>query len=153
MPASGRKHVELDPTDEDRVRRLLGPEALEVAGVRGPLCLDDLAGRVGRGADVADLALPDEIGQRAEGFLNIGSGVRSVDLVEVDPVGAKPLEGVLDLGDDPAARAAALIGIVSVPRRSCLVRRVGVVDELSDLHEVDRGFDAVQAGHSLAHLL
>ena len=40
-----------------------------------------------------------------------------------------------------------------VPRWSFLVRRAGVVDELSDLHEVDRGFDAVQAGHSLAHLL
>jgi hypothetical protein len=37
--------------------------------------------------------------------------------------------------------------------RSFLVRRAGIVDELSDLHEVDRGLDAVEAGHSLAHLL
>ena len=109
----GGQHVELDAADEHRVRRLLGAEALEVAGARGPLRLDDLAGRVGGGADVADLALLDEVGQRAEGFLNVGFGVRSVDLVEVDPVGAEPLEGVLDLGDDPAARAAALVGIVA----------------------------------------
>ena len=107
MPLGGGKHVELDPADEDRIGRLLGSEALEVAGVRGPLCLDDLARRVGGGADVADLALVDEVGQRAEGFLNVGFGVRSVDLVEVDPVGPEPLERVLDLGDDPAARAAA----------------------------------------------
>ena len=81
MPLGGGKHVELDAADQQRVRRLLGAEALEVAGARGPLCLDDLAGRVGGGADVADLALLDEVGQRAEGFLNVGFGVRSVDLV------------------------------------------------------------------------
>jgi hypothetical protein len=51
--------------------------------------------------------------------------------------------------------AQALLARITrgVPRRSFLVGRVGVVDELSDLDEVDRGFDAVQAGHSLAHLL
>src|SRR4051794_5612347 len=40
-----------------------------------------------------------------------------------------------------------------MPLRSFSVRRAGVVDYLSDLHEVDRGFDAVQTGHPLAQLL
>jgi hypothetical protein len=83
VPHGGWEHVELDAANEQRVWRLLGAEALEVAGVRGPLGLDDLAGGVGGGADVADLDLLDEVGQRAEGFLNVGVGVGSVDQVEV----------------------------------------------------------------------
>ena len=71
------QHVELDAADQQRVGRLLGAEALQVALARGPLRLDDLAGRVRRGADVADLALLDEVGQRAERLLDVdvrGSG-------------------------------------------------------------------------------
>src|ERR1700709_1196165 len=84
------QHVELDPADEQRVRGLLGAEALERAVAGGPLRLDDLPGRERGGADVADLALLDEVRQRAEGLVDIDGRVRSVHLVKVDPAGAEP---------------------------------------------------------------
>ena len=83
--------------DEQRVGRLLGAEALQAPLARGPLRLDDLPGGERRGADVADLALLDEVGQRAEGLVDVGVRVGAVDLVEVDPVGAEPPQRVLDL--------------------------------------------------------
>jgi len=49
-------------------------------------------------------------------------------------------------------RAVTTVG-GRVPARSVLERRAGVVDYLSDLHEVDRGFDAVQPRHAFAHFL
>ena len=41
------------------------------------------------------------------------SRVGAVDLVEVDPVGAEAPQRVLDLGDDPAARTAAVVGVLA----------------------------------------
>ena len=78
-----------------------------------PLRLDDLRRRERRGADVADLALLDEVGERAERLVDVGLRVGAVDLVEVDPVGAEPPQRVLDLPDDPAARVAAAVGVVA----------------------------------------
>ena len=71
-----------------------------------------LAG-VGRGPDVADLALADEIGEGAEGLLDIGVRAGPVHLVEVDVVGAQPAQRVLDLAHDPAAGPAAVVGLVA----------------------------------------
>ena len=113
MAWCGGQHVELDAAHEDRVRRLLGAEALEAALARGPLRLDDLAGGEGGRADVADLALVDEVGQRAERLVDVGVRVGAVDLVEVDPVGVQAPERVLDLGDDPAPRDAAVVGVLA----------------------------------------
>ena len=85
---AGGQDVGLDGADDDRVRRLLGHEALQMAVTRHPLGLHDLAGGKGRGANVADLALVDEVAERRQGLLDVGVGARPVDLVEVDPVGA-----------------------------------------------------------------
>jgi hypothetical protein len=41
------------------------------------------------------------------------SAVGTVDLVEVDPVGAQPPKAILDLLDDPATRVSELVGIVA----------------------------------------
>ena len=113
MARRGRQDVELDAANEDRVRRLLGAEALQAPVARHPLRLDDLAGRERRRADVADLALVDEIGQRAERLVDVGVRDGTMHLVEVDPVGAQAPQRVLDLGDDPAPRDAAAVGIVT----------------------------------------
>ena len=112
MALRGRQHVELDAADQERVGRLLGAEALEAPFARGPLRLDDLAARVRRGPDVADLALLDEVGERAERLVDVGVRVGSVYLVEVDPVGAESSQRVLDLLDDPAAGSSAVVGVV-----------------------------------------
>jgi hypothetical protein len=54
-----------------------------------PLSFDDLAGGEGGGADVADLALVHEVGQRGQDFLDVGVGAGPVDLAKVDPVSAR----------------------------------------------------------------
>ena len=66
-----RQHVALDLAGEDRVRRLLGDRTFAAAPLRDPLRLDDLRGLEGRRADVADLALADQVGQRAEGLVDV----------------------------------------------------------------------------------
>ena len=64
-------------------------------------------------AEVADLALVNQVGECAEGLVEVGLGVPAVDLVEVDPVGAEPAQRVLDLADDPAAGAATVVEVVA----------------------------------------
>ncbi len=78
---------------------------------RDVLGLDDLGGGIGGGADVADLALGDEVGERAERLLVIGPGIPAVHLIEVDPVGLQALQRGLHLTKDPAPRVAGLIWI------------------------------------------
>src|SRR5207248_827850 len=56
---AGRQHCRLDGPGEDRIRRLLAPEAFAAATLRRPLGLDDQLGRIRRAADDADLALVD----------------------------------------------------------------------------------------------
>ena len=107
------QHVRLDAAHEHRVRRLLGREPLQATLPRHPLRLDDLRGRERRGADVADLAGADQVGERAERLLDVGVVGGAVDLVEVDPVGLQAPQRVLDLADDPAAGVAALVGVVA----------------------------------------
>jgi hypothetical protein len=113
VPQARGQDVGLDRAHEDRLRGLLGHEALERAIAGDPLGLDDLRGRERGAADIADLALVDEVGQRAERLLDVGVRIGTVDLVEVDPVGAEPAQGVLDGAHDPAARVAPLVGVVS----------------------------------------
>ena len=68
---------------------------------------------VRRRADVADLALRDEVRQRAERLLVVGPRVPAVHLVEVDPVGLQAFERGFDLAHDPAPRVAGLVGVVA----------------------------------------
>src|SRR4051812_33527947 len=86
VPRADREHVRLDPAHEQRVRRLLGHEALAPAPLGRPLRLDDLRGREGGGAEVADLPRTDEVGQRAERLVDVAGGIGAVRLVEVDVI-------------------------------------------------------------------
>jgi hypothetical protein len=87
---TGGQDVVLDAADEHGVGRLFGDEALVTAVAGDPLSLDDLAGREGRGTDVADLALADQVGEGAERLIDVGVRAWAMDLVEVDPVGVQP---------------------------------------------------------------
>ncbi len=111
----------LDPAGEDRVRRLLGAERLEAAAGSGPAGLDDELGRVRRAARVADLAGAHEVVERRQRVLDVGPGVGSVHLVEVDVVGAEAAQRVLDLAGDPAAAVAGAVR--SLPHRPVELRR------------------------------
>ena len=103
MALHGGQHILFDAADQDRVRRLLGDESFGVAISRGALRLHDLGSGVRRRPDVADLALSDEIGQRPEGFLDVGVLAGPVDLIQVDVVGVQAPQRVLDLSHDPPA--------------------------------------------------
>ncbi len=113
VAAAGRQHEPFDVAVEDRIGALLAPERLMAAAVRRPLRLDDAVGREHRGAEVADLALADELGEGEQHLVDVGRGVETVHLVEVDVVDPQPAQAVLDGLDDPAARAAALVRILA----------------------------------------
>ena len=51
--------------------------------------------------------------QRAERLVDVGVVVGAVDLVQVDVVGAEATQAVLDLGHDPAARAAVRVRVLA----------------------------------------
>src|SRR5215216_973567 len=85
-------------------RRLRGHEALQAPIPTDPLRLDNRRGGVRGAADVADLALVHEVGQRAERLLDVCARIRTVDLVEVDPIRTQPPKRVLHCPRDPAAR-------------------------------------------------
>ena len=112
---AGGQHVVLDRAGEDRVGRLLAAEPLAAArSRRRPLRLDDLRGGKRRVADVADLALMDEVGQRAERLVDVGAR---------DPGGgsgrgrssrsASRRSEFSTSRDDPAARGTALVGVIA----------------------------------------
>ena len=83
--------------------RVTGPQ--RVLGLQRGDRVDGVgaADRLGAGlgqADVPDLALGDQLGQRADGLLDRRVRVDPVLVVEVDAVGAEPLQGALDGGAD-----------------------------------------------------
>src|SRR4029450_1434880 len=63
----------------------------------------------GAAADVADLALPDEVVEGAERLLDLGLGIGPVGLVEVDVVRAQPPQRVLAGPDHVRAGQAPLV--------------------------------------------
>ena len=84
------------------------------------------ADRVGAGlgqADVADLALGDQLGQRADGVLDRGVRVDPVLVVQVDVVGAEPLQRALDRGADVGRAAVEDAGAAAGVRDEAELRR------------------------------
>ena len=79
-----------------RVLVLRGDERAQSLGARGPVRVHHLPGREVRAADVPDLALGHELGQRLERLRDRGDQVGLVKLVEVDVVGAEPAQAGLD---------------------------------------------------------
>ena len=95
--AAGRQDLGLRVARPERVLGLHGGDRMD--GVRA-------ADRVGRGlaeADVAHLALLDELAHRADRLLDRNVGVDAVLVVEVDVIGAQPLQRAVD-------RAAHVLG-------------------------------------------
>jgi hypothetical protein len=55
----------------------------------------------------------DEVGERAERLVDVGVRVGTVHRVEINPIGAQAPKRVLDLGDDPPARDATTIWVIT----------------------------------------
>ena len=83
----------------------------EVALVGDPLGRDDLVRGRRRGAEVADLAGANKIGEGVDRVLDVGVEVPAVQLIEVDPVGREAPQALVDRLHDPAARAAAAVRV------------------------------------------
>src|SRR6266478_8125752 len=101
-----RHHLAIEPARQEAVLLLARDEVVKAVIPSRPLRLDDLPARQGRAADVADLALADEIVERPQGLLDWCARIRLVLLVKVDPVGFEPSQAGLDLGDNVVARGA-----------------------------------------------
>jgi hypothetical protein len=89
-----RQHLRLGVAGPQGVFRLQRGDRVDGVGAADH-------GRPGRGqADVADLALGHQLGRRAVSVLDRGAGVDAVLVVQVDVVGAQPLEGAFGRGAD-----------------------------------------------------
>ena len=66
-----------------------------------------LADRKVADADGADLSLPEQRMHRLGGFFDRHQRVGPVNLVDVDMIGSKPAQGILDLAQDPRAAGIA----------------------------------------------
>ena len=100
--AGGREFAFGGPVDEV-VLHLGGDGRLQTPVVGDPQGLGDLPGGMVGQADVADLALPDEVVVGRQGLLQRRVRVGIVGVVEVDVVGLQAAQARLDLADDVAA--------------------------------------------------
>ena len=72
---------------------------------------------------MADLALGDQLGQGADGVLDWGFGIDPVLVIQVDVVGAEPLQGALDRGADVRRAAVDDAGAAAGVRDEAELRR------------------------------
>ncbi len=110
-----RDQFVLDAPIQEIVRRLLADVAGEPEALAHGERLHHHPGRMGRAADVADLAGAHEIGQRAERLVDRDLGAGPVDLVEVDVVGAEPAQRRVAGAQDVQARVALIVGTEAGP--------------------------------------
>src|SRR5262245_17498746 len=119
---AGGQNLRLDAADEDRVRRLFADEPCVAPLLGHPLRLDNRRRRVGRRAEVPDLARTLEVGQRTERLVVVRVGIPAMDLVEVDPVRLQAAQAGLDLSHDPPARVSLHVRVGVVHRAVHLCR-------------------------------
>ena len=98
-----RDRVLLHGAAQDAVFVLRGDEPMQIGAARGLVGLDQLpAGEIGV-ADMADLALPDQIVERAQRLLDRYRRIGMVQLIEIDPIGLQAAQARLDRHHDVAA--------------------------------------------------
>ena len=95
-------------------------------------------------ADVAHLALPDQVVERAQRFLDRRQRIVIVLLVEIDVVGLQPLQAGFDGGHDVAPRRA-LLGAVVAHRLGIFGRQHDVLAAVAE-HLAQHGLGAAHAG-------
>ena len=108
---AGRQHLAFHVALQQRIE-VLGRDEAGLAG-RAPVGVGDLPAAVVGVAEVADLALGDQVVQRPQGLVYRGVGVRLMVLVEVDVVGVQAAQAVFDRLQNPLARPAALFGVLA----------------------------------------
>ena len=89
-----RQNLHLDVARQNAVLRLQADQRLPTFCGDDQTRLDDLRGGPVRHADVAHLALPDEVVQRAQRFFERRRVVVAMHLIQVDVVGIEPPQAV-----------------------------------------------------------
>ncbi len=111
--ATQRQQLAFDFPVEEIVTRLDGVEARPALKGARAQRQGHLPGRIIRAAQVADLAVADQVVQGPQGFLQGSFGIGTVRLIEVNVAGAQPAQTVLDRLQDVPSRQALVIGLVS----------------------------------------
>ena len=105
-----RHQLPLVVAADQRIVGLVGDVAGQAVLLRDGQRLHQVPAREVRAADVADLAGPHQVVERAQHLLDRRHGVEAVELVEVDVVGAEPAQARLDRPDQVVARRADVVG-------------------------------------------
>src|SRR5262249_52374667 len=92
-----------------RVVDLLAYEALAMLALADAERLHEMPAGIVRAADIADEAAPDQAVEGFQRFLQRRLAVPLMDLVEIDDVGAQPLQARLAGADQVIARQAAVV--------------------------------------------
>jgi hypothetical protein len=153
-----RDQLALDAPVQEVVGRLLAHEAVQPQLLGRPQRLDHLPRGVRARADVAHLALADQVVERAQRLVDRDAALRAVDLVQVDVVGLQAAEAVLTGLHDVEAGVPPGVGVGvvhlavdlgrqkhPVPLAALLERHAGHRFRLAAPVHV-RGVDEVAAG-------
>src|ERR1700722_17169395 len=93
-PASdhGRDRILLHGTAKDAVFVLRRDESMQFGAARRLIGFYELRGREIGAADVADLALLDQVVERAQCLFDRRRRIGTMQLIEVDPIGLQPAQ-------------------------------------------------------------
>ena len=153
--AAGRKMLDLGHAVHGVVIGLADDRAVDADVVADVADLGDAPGAVIRDAEIAHLALAHQVAHRAHRLLQRRRMVLLVQIIDVDVVGAEPLQAFVGRLQHPAPRQPAAIGIVAdrvgeFCREDPVVPVVGngAADHLLGLAAIIgvRGVDEVDAG-------
>ena len=103
-----REHLTLYLAEQQVVARLHRVEPGQPERLAAPDGADQLVGEEIRTPDVADLALMDEIVERAERLVDRGLCIEPMQLIEIDVVGLQATQGRVNGVEDVPSRVAAV---------------------------------------------
>src|SRR5581483_10307160 len=110
---AGRKMLDLGHAVHRVIIGLARHRAVDAEPVADVADFGDAPGAIIRDAEIAHLAGADQFGHRAHGLLQRRRMVFLVQVIDVDVVGAEPLQALVAGLQDPAPRQPAAIGIVA----------------------------------------
>ena len=109
-----RDHLALGGPIQHVVRRLFADEAVQPEFLRHPQRFDHLPTGEHARADVPDLARADEVVERAQRLVDRCVGIRTVELIEVDPVGLQTAKRRVARVDDVPTADAPIVDVVAL---------------------------------------
>ena len=110
---AGRKMLDLGHAVHRIVIGLADHRAVDAEAVADVADFGDPPGAVVRDAEIAHLALPDQFAHRAHGLVQRRRMVFLMQIIDVDIVGAEPLQAFVGRLQHPAPRQPAAVGIVA----------------------------------------